>query len=257
MVGANSLENQELAMTSHEDTLETTIRLGILQAGRVPEEMVDIHADYNQLFVNLLGANEFDYRHWAVLDGEFPDSTDDADAWLITGSRFGAYEDHHWIPPLEEFIRQVFAVDQPMVGICFGHQIIAQAMGGKVEKFDGGWSVGRVEYTLDESVFGTDSNSEQTALLAFHQDQVVRAPDAAKTVGSTDFCKHAALLYGKNALTIQPHPEFYSEFIEGLLDARRAILPEAIFDKATKALGRPIVRERMANTIRNFLKRDL
>ena len=244
-------------MISSEDIQNPAIRLGVLQAGRVPDEMADQHADYDQLFVDLLGENEFDYRHWAVLDGEFPDSIADADAWLITGSRFGAYEDHDWIPPLEEFIRKVYAADQPMVGICFGHQVIAQAMGGHVEKFSGGWSVGRVEYKLDKSVFGTESASDKTALLAFHQDQVVQAPDSAITVGSTGFCKHAALLYGNRALTIQPHPEFYSEFIGGLLDARRAILPKEIVDTATQALGQAIVREPIANTIRNFLKRDL
>lgn len=246
-------------MNTAKQTSKKVVRLGVLQAGRVPEEMADNHADYNQLFVNLLGADEFDFRHWAVLDGEFPESTADADAWLITGSRFGAYEDHDWIPPLESFIRDVFKADQPMVGICFGHQIIAQAMGGKVEKFADGWSVGRVEYTLDESVFGTDSlkDTNQTALLAFHQDQVVQAPDSAVTVGSTDFCKHAALLYGNKALTIQPHPEFYSDFIAGLLVARRAILPEDIIDDAEQKLALPIVREPIANTMRNFLKRDL
>ena len=244
-------------MNSSQDTPKTAIRLGVLQAGRVPDEMADQHADYDQLFVDLLGENEFDYRHWAVLDGEFPNSTADADAWLITGSRFGAYEGHTWIPPLEEFIRKIYAADQPMVGICFGHQVIAQAMGGRVEKFSGGWSVGRVEYKLDKSVFSTESASDQTALLAFHQDQVVQAPDSAITVGSTDFCKHAALLYGNRALTIQPHPEFYSEFIGGLLDARRTILPKEIVDTATQALGQAIVREPIANTIRNFLKRDL
>ncbi len=239
-------------------TSPSRVRLGVLQAGRVPEEMSGEHADYDQLFVNLLGENEFDYHHWAVLDGDLPDSIDDADAWLITGSRFGAYEDHDWIPPLEDFIRDVYASDKPMVGICFGHQIIAQALGGKVEKFNGGWSVGRVEYSLDKNVFGEHSAdaANQTALLAFHQDQVVQAPEEATTVGSTDFCKHAALLYGNRMLTIQPHPEFYSEFIGGLLVARRDLLPSDVRDTAAATLHDTIVREPIAATLRNFLKRE-
>lgn len=245
-------------MNSTADTTTKKVRLGVLQAGRVPPEMANEHLDYNQLFVNLLGEESFEYHHWAVLDGFLPQSIDEADAWLITGSRFGAYEDLPWIPPLEEFIREVYASGEPMVGICFGHQIIAQALGGKVEKFDGGWSVGRVEYNLDESVWGSSnlSATDQTALLAFHQDQVVEAPDSAKTVGSTDFCKHAALLYGDQMLTIQPHPEFYSDFIGGLLVARRNILPEAIRETAEESLHQPIVREPIAETLRNFLKRE-
>lgn len=245
-------------MNSTADTTTKKVRLGVLQAGRVPPEMANEHLDYNQLFVNLLGEESFEYHHWAVLDGFLPQSIDEADAWLITGSRFGAYEDLPWIPPLEEFIREVYASGEPMVGICFGHQIIAQALGGKVEKFDGGWSVGRVEYNLDESVWGSSnlSATDQTALLAFHQDQVVEVPDSAKTVGSTDFCKHAALLYGDQMLTIQPHPEFYSDFIGGLLVARRNILPEAIRETAEESLHQPIVREPIAETLRNFLKRE-
>jgi len=233
------------------------IRLGILQTGAVPEELADNYSDYNQLFVDLLGPGEFDYRHWAVLYGEKPDSIDAADAWLITGSKFGAYEDLDWIPPLEELIRQAYAADQPMVGICFGHQIIAQALGGEVEKFSGGWSVGRVEYRLDEDVFGTESlnDSGEAALYAVHQDQVVRAPDSAVTVGSSDFCKHAALLYGNRALTIQPHPEFDANLVDGLLDTRLSHLPATIAEPARRSLELPTVREPIAKTMRNFLKR--
>jgi len=251
-------------MTRSPENTHTLIRLGVLQAGRVPVEMSDDHADYDQLFVDLLGEQSFDYRHWAVLDGEFPNSIEDADAWLITGSRFGAYEDHAWIPPLEALIREVFAANKPMVGICFGHQIIAQALGGKVEKFSGGWSVGRVEYQLDPAIFSllnsdhlnTSNKSVNTALLAFHQDQVIRPPTSAKTVGQTDFCQHAALLYGDQILTIQPHPEFNSELIGDLLVARAAILPEDLVSEANESLHLPIERDSMVTTFRDFLNRD-
>jgi len=211
------------------------LKLGILQAGRVPEDLADEHADYNRLFELLLGENDFDYHHWAVLDGVFPDNLDDMDAWLITGSRHGAYEDHSWIPPLEDLIRKVYAADK-----------------------DGGWSVGRVEYSLDESVFGSHTNTpdNKTALLAFHQDQVVEAPASSRTVGSTNFCKHAALLYGNRVLSLQPHPEFNARFIDDLLVARGGILPEETKKEAEKQLHQPIVREPIAQTLRMFLQRD-
>lgn len=234
------------------------IRLGILQAGRAPDELLDQHPDYNQMFENLLGDDVFEYRHWPVLDGVFPDSIDEADAWLITGSRFGAYEEHSWIPPLEELIREIYASGKPMVGICFGHQIIAQALGGRVEKFAGGWSVGRVEYQLDESIFGPEaaSTSDSTALMAFHQDQVVEPPDNAENVGSSDFCKHAALLYDNRILTLQPHPEFDRAFIEGLLETRGEILPDEIKTRAEQSLQQPVKRESIASAMRQFLMRQ-
>ena len=233
-------------------------RLGILQAGRSPEALLEHYQDYNNMFVDLLGKDSFDYRHWPVLDGVFPDSIDEADAWLITGSRFGAYEDHAWIPPLEALIRDIYASGKPMVGICFGHQIIAQALGGKVEKFSGGWSVGRVEYQLDESVFGTGTPSadDATALMAFHQDQVTQPPSEARNVGSSNFCKHAALVYDNRILTLQPHPEFDRDFIEGLLETRGEILPDEVKTRAEQSLDKPVNRESIASVMRHFLTRE-
>ncbi len=233
-------------------------RLGILQAGRSPDALLDRYPDYNRMFVELLGEGAFEYLHWPVLDGVFPNSIDDADAWLITGSRFGAYEDHDWIPPLEAFIREIYASGKPMVGICFGHQVIAQALGGKVEKFSGGWSVGRVEYDLDKSVFGplASVSNDSTALMAFHQDQVIEPPADAKNVGSSDFCKHAALLYGNRMLTIQPHPEFDKHFVQGLLETRGELLPTDVKTRAAATLEQPIAQGQIAETLRQFLSRQ-
>jgi GMP synthase-like glutamine amidotransferase len=87
---------------------------------------------------------------------DFPKDIHDCDGWLITGSRFGAYEDHPFIPPLEDFIRAAYAAHVPVVGICFGHQIIAQAMGGKVEKYAGGWSVGPTEYNFGDQTYDAE-----------------------------------------------------------------------------------------------------
>jgi len=231
-----------------------TKTLGILQAGRSPDTLISRYADYNQLFIDMLGTDSFQYRTWPVLDNQFPESLEDADAWLITGSKFGAYEPHDWIPPLEALIRQVHANGAPLVGICFGHQIIAQALGGKVEKFDGGWSVGRVDYTLDPSVWNMPA-SKTTPLLAFHQDQVIEPPAEAVTVGSSEVCRHAALAYGSNILTIQPHPEFDAQFVADLLQARSDLLPADVLQEATGSLSEPLARDGIARKIREFLDR--
>ncbi|MFK7890103.1 MAG: type 1 glutamine amidotransferase [Granulosicoccus sp.] len=236
--------------------MEPTARksLGILQAGRSPEEVREHYPDYNQLFIDLLGEQSFDYRTWAVLDNVFPDSADDADAWLITGSRHGAYEPHSWIPPLEQLIRDIYERGIPMVGICFGHQIIAQALGGTVEKFSGGWSVGRVEYTLAPEIWG-NSGADKTPLMAFHQDQITEPPTGALNVGSTSFCKHAALVYDTRILTIQPHPEFDSHFVDSLLDARSDMLPDDVLAQAKDTLNEPLDRITIGETLRNFLNK--
>lgn len=234
--------------------MSRTKKLGILLCGHAPDELMPEHGNYDLMFQRLLGENAFDYSTWAVVDNQLPPDIHAADAWLITGSKHGVYEDHPWIPPLEAFIREAYSADVPMVGICFGHQMLAQALGGKVLKFDGGWSVGRVDYALE----GLDeaAHSNTAAIMAYHQDQVVELPPEAQVIGSTDFCRYAALAYGKTALSLQPHPEFDSEFVEGLIRFRGTNLPEEVKTSARASIQEPLAREPVATLLREFLQRE-
>ncbi|KIT15192.1 type 1 glutamine amidotransferase [Jannaschia aquimarina] len=222
------------------------MRIGILQTGRSPEEIADIHGDYDAFFKRLLKDRGFDFRTYAVLDMDLPADAHECDGWLITGSRHGAYEDHPWIPPLEDFLRAAYAAAVPIIGVCFGHQILAQALGGRVEKFAGGWSVGPVRYRSDR--FGDHD------IIAFHQDQVVELPPDAERVGSSDFCENAILVYGDRALSIQPHPEFTAPFLKELIDARAAILPDEIRDRALSKADTPLTSDRFADEMERFFK---
>lgn len=221
------------------------MKIGILQCGRSPEMLVSKFGDYDDMCISLLG-EQFETAVYPVLDHDFPDTVQDADGWLITGSRFAVYEDHAWIPPLEDFLRAAYADSIPIVGICFGHQILAQALGGKVEKYSGGWSVGLVDYRIDGA-------ADPLPINAFHQDQVLEPPADAKTIGSTDFCKHAILAYGNKALTLQPHPEFSNAFTESLIDTRgREVLPAPVVDNGLHSIRKPAAGEKMAEQIQRF-----
>ena len=220
--------------------------IGILQTGQAPDALRDQTGDYPAFFATLLDGHGFSFRTWHVEAMAFPTSVHDADGWLITGSRHGAYEDHPFIAPLESLIRDIHAGGVPLVGICFGHQIIAQALGGEVERSTKGWAVGAQAY---------DFGGETLHLNAWHRDQVVAVPDGARVVGTSDFCTNAALVYDDRAFTVQAHPEFRPDFIDGLMRTRGpGLVPEGLMAEARAKLAAPMDDKAIAGRIAAFFK---
>ncbi len=220
--------------------------IGILQTGQSPDALKAEAGDYPDMFRRLLDGHGFSFRTWHVEAMEFPDGPAEADGWLITGSRHGAYEDHPFIKPLERLIRDIHAAGVPLVGICFGHQIIAQALGGKVERYGGGWSVGPTDY---------DFGGEALTLNAWHRDQVVEAPKGATVLASNAFCTNAALAYGDDIFTVQAHPEFRTDFVEGLMRTRGpGLVPDEKMAAARGRAGDVIDSPDIADRIAAFYK---
>ena len=224
------------------------MQIGILQTGQAPDMLRETSGDYPDMFAELLAARGLEFRTYHVEAMEFPAGIHDCDGWLITGSRHGAYEDHPFIKPLEAFIREAYTEKVPLVGICFGHQIIAQALGGKVERFDGGWSVGPTDY---------DFGGDRVTMNAWHRDQVTKLPPGAERVATNEFCENAALVYDDRAFTVQAHPEFTDKFVDGLMKTRgKGLVPDNLMAAAAERLGRPNSSPAIADRIADFFKQN-
>ena len=181
--------------------------------------------------------------------GELPDPGNH-DAVLITGSPAGVYDDFPWIEPLMDFIRT--AKDSKMVGVCFGHQVMAEALGGHVEKSDKGWGAGLHHYAVVHPEYWTDE-ARQIAIPASHQDQVVDQPPNTEIVAASDFTPYAALAWtDRPAISFQFHPEFSPEFAKALIEKRYDVVPNP--DAAIASLDAPNDSARVGGWIRRFLK---
>ena len=194
------------------------LRIGILETGGPPDTLAGAFSSYSEMVQTWLAPLGGHFEVWKTIDGSLPDHPSEADLWVITGSRLGVYDDIGWVSKLESFVRSCRDAGQPMVGICFGHQIIASALGGRVTKSPKGWGVGVHSYdpaNWPEQILGTAP--KKLGFPVFHQDQVIEKPAVAQTIAQSEFCEFAALWYPGFAVTVQGHPEFTLEYVTALL----------------------------------------
>ncbi|MCG8671681.1 MAG: gamma-glutamyl-gamma-aminobutyrate hydrolase family protein [Pseudomonadales bacterium] len=215
------------------------MKIAILEADHVADELRPTHGDYPTMFTRLLlmADSDIEFETFTVIDNQFP-SHHDYDAFLITGSKFSAYEQEPWILALIELIKDLHAKKKVMLGICFGHQLIAIALGGNTEKAQQGWGVGNyLSELLDTPEWmQTTPTDKQFRLLVSHQDQVVALPTDATLLGRNDFCPNAMYQIEDHVLTFQGHPEFSKSYSKALMDKRREAIGEEVYQKGIDSL---------------------
>ena len=223
------------------------MKLAILETGHPPGDLQDRFGSYPDMFASLIG-NELGIEIFDVRTGQFPDPNSHQ-AVLITGSPAGVYDDYPWIAPLMEFIR---AADQSkMVGVCFGHQVMAHALGGHVEKSHKGWGAGLHTYSIVHPE-PWDEGVKSISVPASHQDQVIVQPPNTDVVAASDFTPFASLAWtDRPAISFQFHPEFSPDFAKALIRERYDRVNDP--DAAIASLDAPNDNDRVGGWIRRFL----
>lgn len=216
-------------------------------------ELAEHHGDYPELFEAFLAPFDLDLTTYDVTTAGVPSDVAEQDGWLVSGSTHSTYDDLPWIGPLEGFLRAAVHSRHPVVGICFGHQLLAQAMGGRVEKSEAGWGIGAHDYevVVDHPWTG---GLTRVRMIASHQDQVSILPDGAEVFLRTDHCPNAGYTLGDDVLTIQPHPEFTRELSREITGVRAARFGESLTAEGLASLDRSLDNHDVARWISDFFE---
>ena len=205
-------------------------------------------------FLDEIGCDA-EYVHYLVALGNFPATPSECDAYIITGSPDGAYEQIAWIDTLSDFIRDCYAANIKMVGICFGHQILAQALGGRVELSEKGWGFGEKPFAISNKKAWMGATPSTCNLYFAHQDQVTVLPPDAELLGGSEFCPIALYTVGDNVLAIQGHPEFTPSIMEDIRVQLEGNMDDGLYKTAGSSLQSPKPDRAISGQwIHNFLK---
>ena len=208
--------------------------VGLLECDHVGGPLREIGGDYSDMFRGLLSgaAADLELVTYDVADGRFPDDPARHPAWLITGSSYSVFDYEPWIGRLLDFIRAVHAGGQRLVGVCFGHQAIAAALGGSAARSDRGWGVGVHAMDVLTTRDWMQPPQQQVRLVMSHQDEVLSVPPGATVLGQAQCCGIAMFEHGDRMLGIQGHPEYSTEYASALLETRLDRIPAELVEAA-------------------------
>ncbi|QMT59947.1 GMP synthase [Legionella sp. PC997] len=231
------------------------MKIGILQCDQVDSRLIAVHGTYLEMYIQLLQVEEPNLK-FTVFDvrfGELPSNMDVVDAYIITGSRHGVNEDLSWIRALEEFVRCLHAARKKIIGICFGHQLIAKALGGKVIKAHQGWGIGVSVNKITQLKPWMSPSLGILNLIVSHQDQVVLLPEGAEVLAASDFCPFYMVQIRDNLLTVQGHPEYSKSYSRALIELRKNNLSQEVAAQGLKSLQQHCDDRVFAKWVVNFL----
>jgi GMP synthase (glutamine-hydrolysing) len=231
------------------------MKLAILETDVLRPALRPEYQGYGRMFQNLFnqaGAN-WAMPVFSVIEGHYPENVDDYDAFLITGSQHDAFGDTDWIVRLRDYVTALFDAGKPILGICFGHQLVAHALGGQAGRADQGWGMGVMTYQCQSRPPFIDS-AAPVSLLVSHRDQVLQLPARAEVLLQSDFCRYAAYYIDNQVLCFQGHPEFTKPYAQALLSYRQTELAPELLARVKASWQDEHQGERIARWMRTFLE---
>ncbi len=234
------------------------MNLGILNCDRVGEVFAVHYGQYPDMFARLFQsiAPKMTFTVFNAMEGELPKDVHAADAYLITGSKYGVNDGFPWIAALEEFVRVLHTTSKKVIGICFGHQLIAKALGGKVIKSPKGWGVGVLQNQIVQAKEWMHPAKSYFNLLASHQDQVVILPPGAQLLASSAFCPNNMMQIGRTMLSLQGHPEFTKAYAKDVMQSRKNILEKEVLAQGLNSLELEHEHTLIAQWLLHFLAQE-
>ncbi|MEG0857968.1 MAG: amidotransferase [Pseudomonas sp.] len=230
-----------------------SLRICILETDVLRPELIGQYQGYGRMFEQLFTrqpiAAEFDVYN--VMNGEYPADDQVFDAYLVTGSKADSFGDDPWIETLKAFLLARYQRGDKLLGVCFGHQLLALLLGGKSERASQGWGVGTHRYVMNAKAPWMSPQVEELTLLISHQDQVTRLPENATVIASSDFCPNAAYHIGDQVLCFQGHPEFIHDYSRALLELRQDKLGQEVYRKGIDSLA----HEHQGSTVAEWMMR--
>ncbi|CAD5109577.1 amidotransferase [Zestomonas carbonaria] len=239
-----------------------TLRICILETDILRPELIDQYQGYGRMFEQLFSRQPIpaEFITYNVVEGQYPADDEHFDAYLVTGSKADSFGSDPWIQTLKTYLLERYERGDKLLGICFGHQLLALLLGGKAERAAQGWGVGTHQYRIADQPAWMSPTVDDLTLLISHQDQVTALPENARLIASSDFCPHAAYAIEDQVLCFQGHPEFVHDYSRSLLEIRQQHLGEQIYQQGIASLERDhdghVVAEWMMRFVANGREKE-
>jgi len=235
------------------------LKLGILICDHLHPDLRSEFIDYPSMFGDIFNQVDpsLELQFYFVIDGIFPKNINECDGYITSGSKSSVNDNVAWINRLEYLVRELYRANIPFIGICFGHQLLAKALGGKVEKSKNGWGVGIHSSLLNVNKSWMKSKLKTIDLVVSHQDQITELPKHSQVLAASEFCPFSMIQVGETFIGVQGHPEFTNEYSAALMQLRKNIIPGEVREQGKKSFTKETNSLQITRWLIEFIRKTI